>query len=297
MCRIASDPTKFWGVGEYPNWTTYIAEFDGVPTTPTTGVLYSLRAPMTLGGLQVEAGDIIHLDPVLGSYAMYFDVSDVITTGVPNIDAFAVLSTGEILMSFDAVVSIPGLTGGPTGTNVADEDIVKFIPTSLGDITAGTFSFYFDGSDVGCGASGEDIDALAVDASGNLWVSFEGVSFLPGGISGNDEDIFQFTPTSLGATTAGTWSWILYGLDPDVKLGSTGENVDALDYDLVSGTLTVSTIGDFKVPFNLTGQNRDLITFTPTALGFNPAGTWALTLDGDLYGLTAADIDGLEILP
>jgi hypothetical protein len=295
-CIDPSDATKFWGVGEYPNWTTYIAEFDGVPTVPTTGVLYSLRAAVNLGGLRAEAGDIVHLDAVSGFQSMYLDLSDLGVVSTANVDAFCVLADGSILLSFDTALSIPGLTGGPTGTNVADEDIVKFSPTSLGELTAGTVSFYFDGTDVGCGATEEDVDALAVDALGNLWLSFEG-SFTVGSISGKDEDIVQFTPTSLGATTTGSWSWVLYGLDTDVKLGQAGEDTDALDYDLLSGTLTVSTDGNFQVPNNITGQNRDLITFTPTALGFNPAGTWAFALDGDLYGLTASDIDGLEILP
>ncbi len=291
-----SDPTKFWGVGEYPNWTTYIAEFDGVPSVPTTGMLYSTRAGMNLGGLRAEAADIIHLDLVSGLHSMYLDGSDIGGGSTANIDAFCVQSDGSILLSFADSLSIPGLTGGPNGTAVNDEDIVKFVPTSLGDVTAGSVSFYFDGSDVGASTTPEDVDALAVDAAGNLWISFEG-AFTVGAISGQDEDVLQFTPTSLGAVTAGTWSWVIYGLDTDIKLGQTGEDSDALDYDLVSGTLTFSTDGNFQVPFNITGQNRDLITFTPTALGFNPAGSWAFTFDGDAYGLAAADIDGLEILP
>jgi len=295
-CIDPANAAKFWGVGEFPNWGTYLAEFDGVPTVPTTGILYSIRAKTLINGLWVEAGDIVHLDPVLGTHSLYFDLSDIVTTGTPNLDAFCRLSDGSLLLSFGGTVTVPGLTGGPNGTIVEDEDIIKFVPTSLGDATAGAVSFYFDGSDVGLDLNAEDIDALAVDASGNLWISTESTFSVPG-LTGLDEDIIQFTPTSLGATTAGSWSMILYGLDPDVRLGQTTENVDALDFDLVSGTLTLSTTGDFQVPVNITGQNRDLVMFTPTALGFNPAGTWTFTLDGDLYGLTASDLDGLEILP
>ncbi|MBL8839983.1 MAG: hypothetical protein JNL90_00460 [Planctomycetes bacterium] len=295
-CIDPSDPTKFWGIGEYPNWGTHIAEFDGVPTTPTTGILYSVRGKKLINGLWLEAGDIAHLDPITGVHTLYFDLSDIVTAGSPNLDAFARMSDGSLLLSFGGTVGVPGLTGGPAGGVVEDEDIIRFVPTSLGDVTAGSASFYFDGSDVGLTTSVEDIDALALDAAGNLWVSIEGTFGVPG-INGLDEDVIQFTPTSLGATTAGTWSWILYGLDPDVKLGQTGENVDALDYDTASGTLTLSTVGNFQVPVNILGDNRDLLQFTPTALGFNPAGTWMVTLDGDLYGLSASDLDCLEILP
>ena len=296
-CIDPSDPTKFWGVGEYPNWTTHIVEFDGVPTVPTTGVLYSVRTAFNLGGLHVEPADIVHLDPVTGVHTMYFDGSDLGLVSTANIDAFCVLADGSILLSFDTSLQIPGMTGGPSGFGIYDEDVIKFVPTSLGEVTTGSSSFYFDGSDVGCSATTEDLDALAVDSAGNLWISFEGV-FTVGGISGKDEDVMQFTPTALGAVTSGSWSWILNGADADVRMTQTGEDTDALDYDLVSGTLTLSTDGDFQVvPTSVTGQNRDLLTFTPTALGFNPAGTWAVTLDGDLYGLSASDIDGLEILP
>jgi hypothetical protein len=295
-CTDPSDVTKFWGVGEYPNWGTWITDFDGVPDSPTSGVLYSTRATTTIGSLTFEAGDIVHLDPVTNLTAMYFDCSDVIS-GAANVDAFCLRSDGTILMSFEDTLSIPGLTGGPNGTTVEDEDVVKFTPTSLGDTTSGSFSFYFDGSDVALNVQGEDIDALAVDNSGNLLVSFLGPWDVGGGLTGQDEDVLKFTATSLGATTAGTWSWFLNSGDPDVALDGLGEDLDALDFDLVSGTITLSTEGSFQVPVGLTGQNHDLLMFTPTALGFNPAGSYQVTLDGDLYGLTSSNIDGLEILP
>ncbi len=294
----AVDPsatTTYWGVGEYPNWGTWIASFDGTPTVPTTGLLYSTRADATVDTFSFKAGDIVHLDTTTGITSMYFDCSDLIS-GSPNLDAFCVRSDGTILMSFADVLTIPGLTGGPNGTTVEDEDVVKFTPTGLGEATAGTFSFYFDGSDVGLTRTSEDVDALAVDTAGNMLISFEGF-WDQTGMSGYDEDVLKFTATSLGATTAGTWTWFLNGRDADVALGSAGEDVDALDYDLVAGTLALSTDGAFMVPVNLTGDNHDLLTFTPTALGFDPAGTWAVTFDGDLWGLSTDDIDGIEILP
>jgi hypothetical protein len=289
--------TRFWGVGEYPNWTTFIAEFTKDYVPPTTGLLYSTRAAASVGGIAFEAGDIVHLDTATGLTTMYFDVSDVLSAPTPNVDAFARMADGSLLISFDATVSIPGLSGGPSGNTVEDEDLVRFTPTSLGEVTAGTWTFHFDGSDVALNTNGEDVDAVAVDSAGVLWISFEGQFDVGGGITGSDEDVLQFTPTTTGSTTSGTWAWILMGRDADVKMGSLGEDTDALDRDATTNVITLSTDGDFQVPVNVTGDRRDLLQFTPTQLGFDPAGSWAVILDGDLFGLADDDIDGIEILP
>jgi hypothetical protein len=296
-CIDPDDNTKYWGVGEYPNWTTYIAEFTKDYPVPTSGMLYSTRAAATVGGIAFEAGDIVHLDPATGVTSMYFDIGDVLSAPTPNLDAFAVRSDGTILISFDATVTIPGLSGGPNGNVVEDEDIVVFTPTALGEVTAGSWSFFFDGSDVALNINGEDIDAIALDAAGNLLVSFEGPFDVGGGIAGYDEDVLMFTPTTTGATTTGTWSWILMGRDTDVKMAQVGEDTDALDFDVATGNLLLSTDGDFSVPVKITGQNRDLVQFVPTQLGFDPAGTWSVVFDGDLYGLADDDIDAIDILP
>jgi hypothetical protein len=60
-----------------------------------------------------------------------------------NVDAFELMSDGSILLSLNATLSINPLV------SVTNADIIRFTPTSLGDTTAGTFSWYFDGSDVG----------------------------------------------------------------------------------------------------------------------------------------------------
>jgi hypothetical protein len=191
------------------------------------------------------------------------------------------------------------MTGGPNGTTLENADMVRFIPTSLGEVTAGSWQFYFDGSDVGLDIANENIDALAFDGSGNPIISVTGPFDFGGGFTGKDEDLLLFTPTSLGATTAGTWSMFLNGRANDVRLGSPGEDVDALDYDPVTNQITVSTVGDFLVPVNLAGHKDDLITFTATTLGANPTGSWAFTFDGSAEGLddVADDIDDIEILP
>ena len=57
---------------------------------------------------------------------------------------------------------------------------------------------YFDGSDVGLSNSNENIDAAAVDAAGRIYLSTTG-NFAAAGVSGADEDVFVFNPTTLGA--------------------------------------------------------------------------------------------------
>ncbi len=143
---------------------------------------------------------------------MFFDGSDV-SLGGTNVNAFAFLSDGSILLSFDsATFTVPGV-----GT-VEDSDVVRFIPTSLGSTTSGTFQFYFDGSDVGLTTADEDIDAIDVAADGKIIISTLG-AFSVTGASGQDEDLAIFTPTALGATTSGTWALHFDG--SDVGLSTT----------------------------------------------------------------------------
>jgi len=108
-----------------------------------------------------------------------------------------------VLISTVGDPSVTGITGA------ANEDILAFTPTSLGTNTSGTWSLYFDGSDVGLTDANEDIDALDVGPDGKIYLSTLGL-FSVTGVSGDDEDVFVCTPTSLGSTTACTYSPILY---------------------------------------------------------------------------------------
>ena len=83
---------------------------------------------------------------------------------------------------------------------------VAFTPSSLGAVTAGSWELYFDGSDVGLseGKNDEDIDALTVSDSGQIHLSTYHNFFVPG-LTGGDDDIFVFTPISLGANTSGIY--------------------------------------------------------------------------------------------
>jgi subtilisin family serine protease len=240
----------------------------------------------------VENEDIVAYDPVAGTWSLIFDGSDVGISGFA-IDGMNVLAGGDILLSTTDAGSIPGLTGGPSGTTVDDSDIIRFTPTSLGATTAGSFSFYFDGSDVGLTLSTEDIDAVGMTGDGRLLVSSTG-AFGGTGASGQDEDLFVFNATSLGATTAG--SFAMYFDGSDVGLSTTAdEDVDAAGVTS-SGTILLSTLGNFSVT-GVSGADEDVFEFSPTSLGGTTAGTYSMFLDLSALGIaTTADVIAVELI-
>jgi hypothetical protein len=109
------------------------------------------------------------------------------------------------------------------------------------------------------------------------------------------QDIARFTPTSLGANTAG--SFALYFDGSDVQLTTASEAIDALARK-PDGTLLISTASKATVnsgSASLTAQDEDLMAILPTSLGNNTAGTWSLTngFDGSLLtGMAAENVSG-----
>ena len=71
---------------------------------------------------------------------------------------------------------------------------------------------YFDGSDVGLTTSGEDVDAFELLSNGKIVLSTDGSASVPG-VSSGAEDLLIFTPSSLGATTSGTYAMYFDGSD------------------------------------------------------------------------------------
>ncbi len=104
-------------------------------------IFLSLEAPTTLAGIDVADEDIVGVSPD-GFPSMHFDGSDV---GIESlaVDAFAHLADGTLVLSFTQPGPVPGVAG-----TVDDSDLVRFVPSSFGPDTAGTFEPWFDGSDV-----------------------------------------------------------------------------------------------------------------------------------------------------
>ena len=72
----------------------------------------------------------------------------------------------------------------------------------------------------------EDVDAATITASGTILLSTVGAFSVPG-VIGADEDVFQFTPTTLGTNTAGNFAMFL---DLSTIGISTGANVNAVEF-------------------------------------------------------------------
>ena len=250
---------------------------EGLPCGGSELLWMSFRYNMTLPGVgTVKDEDIISYNPTTGAFALAFDGSDVGLAPL-EIDGLAVLPSGELLLSFVQETSIPGLLDGPNGNIVDDSDIVLFRPTSLGSNTAGTFVFYFDGSDVDLTTDSEDIDSIAF-TNGQLIISTTG--FVEAmGTSGSDEDLLLFVPTNLGANTQGSFQLHFDGSDVGLVQG----DVDATTVSS-NGEIWFSTIGSFSSG-GITGSDEDVLSFTPATLGTSTTGTFLLHLDLSSLGI------------
>jgi formylglycine-generating enzyme required for sulfatase activity len=182
-------------------------------------LIFSFTAPGTIGGVGFDDSDLLRFTPTslgsttAGAWSMYFDGSDVdLTQNAEDIDGAHVLADGRILISTEGSAKVRGV-------NADDEDILIFTPTGLGTATSGTWALYFDGSDVDLTTEGEDVEALCVTPLGTLLLSTLDAFSVPG-VSGAGEDIFEFTPTSLGVSTAGMYRMFLdlstLGIEGDV---------------------------------------------------------------------------------
>jgi len=249
-----------------------------------SGYYLSLAANQTVGGVRSADEDILYFDG--STWSLFFDGSDV-GAATADLTAFDLLDPDSLLMSFSSALTLNGLSVNP-------QDVVRFDASSLGSTTAGTFSMYLDGSDVGLDATSEKIDALDVLGDGRVLISTSGSPSVSGVTGAKDEDILAFTPVTLGDATSG--SWAMYFDGSDVGLGEVStEDVDALDVN-TGGGLYLSTLGAFDVG-TLTGGGEDVFVCNPISLGDTSACSYAGTpfFDGSLWGLAGKNVDAFEL--
>ena len=239
----------------------------------------------TAGGVAFADEDILIKDMGSGVWSLFIDGSDIGLTST-DIDAFELQADGSLLMSFDTAFTLTGLGA------VDDSDILRFTPTSTGATTAGTWSWYFDGSDAGLTTNDEDVDAFALAPDGRLLISTLGNVSVTGA-SGADEDLLAFTPTALGATTGGTWAMYFDG--SDVGLTTTNEDVNGAWVD-AAGKIYLTTLGSFSVT-GASGDGSDVFVCTPGSLGSTTTCTWAMYWDGSVNGFSGEDTDSLSVTP
>jgi uncharacterized protein YjiK len=179
------------------------AELDAFHIVDSDTILFSLAAAAPVGGLgTVDDFDIVQFDGTLGAatsgtFSLFLDGPTVgLDTSGEDIDAIDVLPDGRLLVS---TVGDAGVVSG-----AKDEDLLAFTAAS------GTWAMYFDGSDVELATnSGEDVDGVDVAGNGDIHLTTRGL-FSVTGVSGDDEDVFVCTPTSLGGVTSCNYSPTLY---------------------------------------------------------------------------------------
>jgi hypothetical protein len=281
-CQAGTDPCPGLGCDEVTNACVGGAQVWLSFTSPTNVPALGTVAPQ----------DIVARNMVSGAWSLVFDGSDVGVSGLV-LDGMARMDDGSILLSFTSPASIAGMTGGPSGTSLDDSDIVRFVPTSLGAATAGSFAFYFDGSDVGLTNDNEDVDAIALAGSGQLLISTVG-SVSAAGASGSDSDLLRFNATQLGSVTSG--SFVMHFDGSDVGLSGGSEDVDGASLG-PGGTILLSTTGSFAVS-GASGANEDVFQFTPATLGGSTSGSFGMFLDLSALGISsAADVGSVELVP
>jgi hypothetical protein len=202
-----------------------------------------------------------------------------------NVTAFAWLPDGSLLLAVADDFYLAGLNRAADrrGINVAKSDILRFEPMSLGENTAGSWSLYFDGSDVELTTPQEGIDALTVLADGRIVISTNG-PVKAGGVNAVSRDLIVFTPTSLGEHTAGSWALYFNGSDVGL-LSASNQSIVAVHQDETTSDLYLVT------------SSADGLVWvcSPTTLGDYTDCTFTVFWDGTVSGLSSGFIEAIAI--
>lgn len=209
-----------------------------------TEFLFSLREeqalPLEDGGEGLFANeDVIRFDGA--AYEMVLDGSDVGLTNF-RIDALAQVAPDQFVLSFSEAGPVPGVG------LVNDSDLVLFEATGLGDETAGSFSLYLAGSELGLDGPSEDVDAVEIQGR-RLFLSSTGPFSIPtpdGLLAGGEEDILVCERPADGGTGCTTLSVAFDGSAIGLDSGAD-EDLDAFAFDTVSPEPFVNEDGEMEV--------------------------------------------------
>jgi len=140
------------------------ANLDDFEVLPNGTILFTLRAKFDLPGLgEVDDSDVIAYTPAdsgCGTFTFRLKGADFgLTKGAEDIDGLGIDVDGSLLVSTIGTAKVPGSTGEIEGK---DQDVLKL------DEATGTWSIYFDGSNVGLTENSEDIRSVAIDTASNL---------------------------------------------------------------------------------------------------------------------------------
>jgi hypothetical protein len=194
---------------------------------------------------------------------------------------------------------------------VDDSDIIRFIPTSLGEDSTGAFEMYFDGSDYGLRQSSEDVDAIGFTGDGRLLISTTGPFKVP--------QMEQSSACWDDLDAASHYYWTpaycsqLRGADEDLivldrengrwEMYFNGSNV--LDHrNAVGGVWLASQTGEIFLSLNaefhtgpVSGDGLDILVCQPDSLGNDTQCRIQpnLFFDGSQKGFGGNRIDGFAI--
>ena len=256
-------------------WT---CTFNNTYDPPGDGNLYIApnRNNGVVGGVAYMDEDIVVNALGTNSWAMYFDGSDVGIT--KNLTDFTFTPDGCMLMTFNGNQNVPGVG------LVKPQDLVKFCATQTGTTTAGTFTMYFDGSDVGLAAGGEIIDAVEVRPNGDLVISTKGTANSPqppaAPVKAKKNDLLIFHGTQYGPTTMGTWDVFFSN---QLVTGLTKENIISLYID--GAQVKYVSFWDGYNVGGVIGDANDILIIHPnnTVTKFWEGSDWGYT--GRVHGL------------
>jgi uncharacterized repeat protein (TIGR01451 family) len=268
-----------------------------------TALFLSSSSGGVAGGVVYADEDIIRYDLVTGEWSLFLDGSDIGLKGV-DIDALHLLNDGSILLSLSHHLQISNLG------KVYDSDILRFVPTSLGENSSGHFEMYFDGSDYGLSRSGEDVDAIGFAGDGRLVVSTRGTFKVPrtgqssfwcgdgadavahgsspacGQLQGFAEDLIVLNKDS------SSWEMYFDGSDVLERRGNLG----GVWINPATGDIYLSLSKKFTIG-SLSGDALDIFVCRPDSLGDDTQCTFEdqLFFDGSEAGLNGGRIDGFAI--
>lgn len=238
---------------------------------------------VTTDGVNYDPDDVLLYDVDSTAWSLLFDGGAAGLSG-SAIDAVLRLNLNKLLLSFADPANVPGLG------LVDDSDVVQY------EFNSGTFSLFFDGSDVGLHANSEDVDALARTANGRLLISTSG-PFLLRDVNGNPltgdgADLVTFIHRRFGEITRGRWQ--IYFDGSDVGLSGNG-NIDGATV-AANGDLYLSPAGSLDLEFPADGD--DILICTDPATGPNSAcNLLAPYWDATPAGLGPGTIYGLQVEP
>ena len=242
---------------------------------PPTLLYLSTLGDVNVGGLGSADDADVYAWKGGTTYSRVFDASANGVSAAADVDALVVVDSDTFYVSFLAATTLPGVGA------VASQDIARF--------DAGTWSMFFDGSDVGLTAAAENIDAFEILSGTVVAVSTTGNPDVPGVTGEADEDLLQCTGASFGNDTVCAWSFFFDGSDVGLQAGT--ENVDGAA--VVGANAYLSTTGGFSVN-GTSGEDEDVFACNGGSRGAaTTCASFSLFFDGSASGITD-DLDAID---